>query len=185
MRALTQKDARNEKKKLLPAICFSGKFEKRSDTACIEHSGVICLDFDGFDSDKELEDFKFDLMLDKFTLSVFLSPSGDGLKVLIKIPNDIENHKFYFKGLEKYYNRKEFDTTSQNLSRVCYESYDPDLYFNTSSELFTDMVRPTVAHPRAVQTTTIRLNDYNEIARRLLTWWGKSYGKNKCNSYDR
>jgi len=100
VRALTQKDARNEKKKLLPAICFSGKFEKRADTACIEHSGIICLDFDGFDSDQELEDFKFDLMLDKFTLSVFLSPSGDGLKVLVKIPNDIKNHKFYFKGLE-------------------------------------------------------------------------------------
>ena len=106
VRALTQKDARNEKKKLLPAICFSGKFEKRADTACIEHSGIICLDFDGFDSDQELEDFKFDLMLDKFTLSVFLSPSGDGLKVLVRIPKDIENHKLYFKGLEKYYNRK-------------------------------------------------------------------------------
>jgi hypothetical protein len=175
VRALTQKDARNEKKKLLPAICFSGKFEKRADTACIVHSGVICLDFDGFDSDQELEDFKFDLMLDKFTLSVFLSPSGDGLKVLVRIPNDIENHKLYFKGLERYYNRKEFDTTSQNLSRVCYESYDPELYYNADAELFTDMVKPIVQQ-RVAQTTTIRLNDYSEIARRLLTWWSRSYG---------
>lgn len=176
VRALTQKDARNEKKKLLPAICFSGKFEKRADTACIEHSGIICLDFDGFDSQQELEDFKFDLMLDRFTLSTFLSPSGDGLKVLVRIPKDIDNHKFYFKGLEKYYNRKEFDTTSQNLSRVCYESYDPELYYNPTSELFTDMVMPAITQQRVTQTTTIKLNDYNEIARRLLTWWSKNYG---------
>ena len=175
VRALTQKDARNEKKKLLPAICFSGKFEKRADTACIVHSGVICLDFDGFDSDQELEDFKFDLMLDKFTLSVFLSPSGDGLKVLVRIPNDIENHKLYFKGLEKYYNRKEFDTTSQNLSRVCYESYDPELYYNADAELFTDMIKPIVQQ-RVAQTTTIRVDDTNEIIRRLSIWWGKNYG---------
>ena len=42
------KDSRNKLKKKLPAICFSGTFSKRLDSAIIEHSGIICLDFDGF-----------------------------------------------------------------------------------------------------------------------------------------
>ena len=41
------KTARNELKKELPAICFSGTFSKRADDALKEHSGYICLDFDG------------------------------------------------------------------------------------------------------------------------------------------
>ena len=42
------KEQRNELKKRLPAICFSGKFTKRADNAIQEHSGLICLDFDDF-----------------------------------------------------------------------------------------------------------------------------------------
>ena len=44
----TKKDLRNEMKKRLPAICFSGEFSKRADNCIVEHSGIICIDFDGF-----------------------------------------------------------------------------------------------------------------------------------------
>ena len=45
---------RNELKKNLPAICFSGKFNKRSDSSILEHSGLICLDYDGYAKQKDL-----------------------------------------------------------------------------------------------------------------------------------
>ena len=48
------KSERNEIKKLLPAICFSGTFKKRLDSALEQHSGLICLDFDGYAKQKEL-----------------------------------------------------------------------------------------------------------------------------------
>ncbi len=50
LRIRNEKDKtdRNELKKQLPAICFSGTFNKRSDASLIEHSGLICLDFDGY-----------------------------------------------------------------------------------------------------------------------------------------
>ena len=41
------KSERNELKKQLPAICFSGQFTKRADNSLSQHSGLICLDFDG------------------------------------------------------------------------------------------------------------------------------------------
>ena len=54
---------------------------------------------------------------------MFISPSGIGIKLLVKIPKDIDNHKKYFDALEKYYNNTHFDTTSKNISRICFESY--------------------------------------------------------------
>ena len=38
----------NELKQQLPAICFSGRFTKRNDQSLVEHSGLICLDFDAY-----------------------------------------------------------------------------------------------------------------------------------------
>ena len=130
------KNERNELKKKLPSICFSGRFSKRSDNSLLEHSGYICLDFDGFIKKKDLIEFKEKLTKDKYTLCVFISPSGNGLKLLVKIPNDAENHVKYFKSLEKYYDTNYFDTTCKNLSRVCYESYDPLLHYNKNSMLW-------------------------------------------------
>ena len=48
------KTERNEIKKSLPAICFSGLFNKRADSSITEHSGLICLDFDGYVKQKDL-----------------------------------------------------------------------------------------------------------------------------------
>ena len=56
IRSERDKEKRNELKKLLPAICFSGKFTKRNDSSLTQHSGLICLDFDGYKSNKELLD---------------------------------------------------------------------------------------------------------------------------------
>jgi hypothetical protein len=62
---------------------------------------------------------------DKYTFASFISPSGNGFKVLVKIPAEIENHKLYFDSISEYYNNPHFDITSKNISRICFESYDP------------------------------------------------------------
>ena len=54
IRSEKNKDVRQELKKSLPAICFSGTFNKRSDDSIIEHSGFICLDFDGYKTKKDM-----------------------------------------------------------------------------------------------------------------------------------
>ena len=69
------KTQRNELKKQLPAVCFSGQFRKRADDAIIEHSGLICLDFDGYKTRKEMLEHKTAMVADKFVMSVFISPS--------------------------------------------------------------------------------------------------------------
>lgn len=168
------KKERNIKKKELPSICFSGKFTERSDNACIEHSGLICIDFDGFKTKEDLYEFRNSIESDEYTYACFLSPSGDGIKVLIRIPKDASNHKKYFNALKEYYNRPEFDQTCKNISRVCYESYDPDVYINELSDTWDQMKSDYV--PPKKNTVVVAIEDEDRIIKNLRTWWEKDYG---------
>jgi len=168
---------RNILKKKLPAICFSGEFPKRADNAIIEHSGIICLDFDGFKTASRRKAIREGMEADNYVLSVFTSPSGDGLKVLVKIPRDIENHTRYFNALQEYWNFEEFDTSCKNISRVCYESYDPSIYINYDSEVWDTAAEERFEEvDRSESSATIAVTEEGEIIRRLIIWWDREYG---------
>jgi len=183
-----RKPERQELKKQLPAICFSGTFNKRTDASLIQHSGLICLDFDGYTKQKELLQDKENLSKNKYVFSVFISPSGNGLKVLVKIPADAENHTSFFNSLEKYFNSAYFDKTSKNLSRVCYESYDPLIYVNENSSIWDVIEEPEYTEiNRAKDKATIPITDENKIVEILVKWWEKKYpmseGQRNQNTY--
>ena len=171
------KEIRNQLKQSLPAICFSGKFTKRNDSSITKHSGLMCLDFDNFPSEKEMLEEKESLTKDRYTYSVFVSPSGLGLKVLVKIPAEEENHKNFFMSLEKHYNNEYFDKTCKNISRVCYESYDPLIFVNEQSSIFntiTEHEYQEVVRHKGIQT--IPITDENKIVEILTKWWERKYG---------
>ena len=176
IRAEKNKSERNEIKKNLPAVCFSGTFNKRNDSSIIEHSGLICLDFDGYEKQKDLLQDKESISKDKYTYSVFISPSGNGLKVLVKIPQDVDNHVNYFNSLENHYNSDYFDKTCKNISRVCYESYDPLIFINENSSIWDTIeeveYKEYVAHRDA---PTIPITDENKVVDILVKWWTKKY----------
>ena len=168
---------RNTLKQSLPAICFSGKFSKRSDNHITEHSGFICLDFDGYKTKKDLLEEKERLSKDKYIYSVFISPSGKGLKALVKIPTDKDNHKNYFNSLETYFDSEYFDTTSKNISRVCYESYDPLIHINELSNTWDTLSeKDYVEVVKHRDIPTIPITDENKIIDILVKWWEKKYG---------
>ena len=182
------KSERNEIKQLLPAICFSGTFTKRTDSSLVEHSGLICLDFDGYQKQKELLQDKETLSKNKYVYAVFISPSGNGLKVLVKIPADQDNHTNYFKSLEKYFNSPYFDKTSKNISRVCYESYDPLIHINANSSIWDTIEEPEyIEVSRGRDKPTIPITDENKIVDILVKWWAKKYpmteGQRNHNTY--
>jgi hypothetical protein len=170
------KPIRNELKKKLPAVCFSGIFTKRADSSITSHSGLICLDFDGYPKKKEMLDEKEMLSKSKYVYSVFISPSGNGLKVLVKIPQDVDNHINYFNSLEKQFESPYFDKTCKNVSRVCYESYDPMIYVNTESLLWNTMAEVEYKEVVAIRDVpTIPITDENKIVEILVKWWVKKY----------
>ena len=170
------KSKRNDLKKNLPAICFSGQFNKRSDSAIVEHSGLICLDFDGYPKKKDLLEDKERFQKNKFIYSVFVSPSGNGLKVLIKIPADQDNHTKYFNSLKKEFDSAYFDTTSKNLSRVCYESYDRLLHINPNSSVWEKIEEEQHEEKSIVKDVPVlKIKDDNKIIEILTKWWQRDF----------
>jgi len=176
IRGEKNKNIRNELKKELPAVCFSGQFNKRADTSVVEHSGLICLDFDGYDKQKDLLEDKENFQKNKFVFSVFVSPSGNGLKVLVKIPSEPENHTKYFNALKKEFDSQYFDSTSKNISRVCYESYDPLLYLNETSSVWETIEEETYEEKSTFKDVPVlKITDENKIVDILIKWWQLKY----------
>ncbi len=176
IRNTDNKEARNELKKMLPAICFSGKFNKRSDSALQDHSGMICLDFDGYENQKTLLSHKEKLTKDKYIYSCFISPSGNGIKALVRIPPVADNHTNYFNSLGAYFDSTYFDKVCKNVSRVCYESYDPLIYINKNAKVWDTISEPeykeVVTHR---DPPTIPISNENKIVEILVKWWEKKY----------
>lgn len=124
---------------------FSGIFSVRTDKAIIQHSGLLCLDFDHLnDVEAVFEALKEDTYFE--TLLLFRSPSGDGLKWVISFHDsyfrygkDGESYGDYqvrfFAGLYNYiFNHYdvEVDRSCRNLSRACFLPHDPAAYLNPS-----------------------------------------------------
>jgi hypothetical protein len=126
------RDGDKSSKKKLPVVCFSGEFSSRKDEALFEHSGIIVLDFDHVD----VTETKKALGTDDYVFSCWTSPSGDGVKALVRITNP-ERHRDHFRAISNYFERKyalEVDPSGINESRACFESYDPDIIIKDSDK---------------------------------------------------
>lgn len=124
---------------LLSVFCVSGIFSQRKDAGLTLMSGVICIDLDDV---KDVKAEKKRLRGYPYVLSVFRSPSGNGLKVIVLHDltdllrhKDLYNHLATEMGLTGRTDLK-FDTSCSNVSRACFISYDPDLYLNKKASSF-------------------------------------------------
>lgn len=159
IRNCLDKEKANTLKSNLPSVCFSGKFEKdRKDDCLIEHSGFIVLDFDNV---YELREKQSEIITSPFVYACWISPSGKGLKALVKIANG-KKHRQHFQSLQEVF--PEIDRSGINPSRVCYESYDPDIYINRNAEIFKKV--------KSIEKTVIveRTENYDLIFKNLLKW---------------
>lgn len=118
----------SELKLSLPAVMFSGTFSKRSSKDLIEHSGMICMDFDGVEHPENKVD---DLRFDPHVISAFVSPSCNGLKVLVAVSADGESHRDAFDSAKRYLATYDLiaDESGKDVSRLCFLSYDPEIHY--------------------------------------------------------
>lgn len=162
-------------KSMLPGVCFNGKFKHRSVSGLEQHSGFIILDFDKLESVEEAINLRYSIASDEYIYSAFLSPSGKGVKALVKVPPKEKNHKGYFMALKKHFNHPNWDDSGSDVSRFCFESYDPDIYINPDSSVWIDLDEPEIEDV-GVSEPIIRLTSDNQIIENLITWWTKKYG---------
>lgn len=176
IRKMKDCEAKKQLKNSLIAILFNGTFSQRNDNSLIEHSGLCILDFDNYESEEAKQQEREKLMQCEFVFAVFESPSGNGLKALIKIPKcDKETHKRYFKSFGEYINSDYFDFKNSNVSRVCFESYDPNIYINGNCSIW-DKLNEDEGFSVFERQPLLALEDEDEIIRRLLKWWDSKFG---------
>lgn len=186
VRSSLTKDEKDKAKSKLGAVTFCGTFNRRAKDQLKDASGLSIIDLDGFKSYDEVLAIREKLQNDKFVFACWLSPSGLGLKFLVKIPTVESNDEYnsFYKCIVKYYDWLDIDTSGQDISRLCFESYDADLFVNENSELFVDFISNEVANIDLGVITNIPLTDQDQIANRLMTWFKKHYtGQNRNNSF--
>jgi len=113
-------------------ITFSGEFERRNDTNLIKHSSLLTIDFDHLTNVNEV---KKKLLEDEYfeTELLFISPSGNGLKWIIKIDLSKITHQEFFKAVANYLQhtyKLEVDQSGKDISRACFLSHDPDAFLH-------------------------------------------------------
>lgn len=148
---LKLKEANKEEAKAIkskmPSVAFSGTFKQgRLDTDIINHSGLICLDFDDV---VDIDALWAELIEFPYTVLIFISPSGTGVKAIIHIAAKKELHRSYFAALKKIFPTA--DPSGSNESRLCFLSYDKNLYYNPKApqmpEPLVEMTPPPVIAP--------------------------------------
>lgn len=158
IRETIDKEKANSMKMYLPSVCFSGKFKERKDDCLVEHSGFIVLDFDEV---PELRNRQSEIISNDFVYACWLSPRANGLKALVRIA-DGKKHREHFMALQDVF--PEIDRSGINPSRVCFESYDPDIYIYPDAKVFT-----TVKKVEKIAITESVSDDY-KIFRNLVSW---------------
>jgi hypothetical protein len=151
------KDAKKE----LPIVLWSGEFKERKDSSIDSHSGLIVLDFDHID----VEGSKAVLATDDYVYACWTSPSGEGLKALVRISNP-ESHRDHFRALQSYFDKQyglEVDSSGINESRACFESYDPEIVINEGSRIFGQFLSERSLSQKA-NSQEGEYTDYNKLA---------------------
>ena len=132
-------EAYNKAKKSLPAFTPSGKFVGgRKLEFLADYSSCIILDIDKL-SVVDLQNAKHLANQSEFTFASFISPSGNGLKILVNINSDKANHKEAFLLVQAHYEsilKLEIDKSGKDVTRLCFYSFDENLYLNENSKTF-------------------------------------------------
>ena len=175
------KDKRDALKRQLPAVLFAGVFKQRNKQGLKTHSGLMITDFDGIpeqDLEKEFDKFKNN----PHVVVIFRSPSGKGFKAVVRIPPcSITDHERYFKAFQKDFGNEYWDEKNKDVSRICFESYDENVYFNPDAELYNpELIDEGFYVHEYISYTPI--DNESEIIDRIMKWnWSTSFTEGERN----
>ena len=117
-----------------------------------------------------------------------MSPSGNGIKALIKVPLVVhkEKYKEYYLGLLQHFNHLNPDSSTKDMNRLCFESYDPELYLNESSDVF--KIRVLSKHyPKVIPKQHYQNENETLKISWIYCWWKNKYsfheGSRNTNLY--
>ena len=185
-----------ELKRKLPAVMWAGVFRQRKAGAIEAHSGLVVVDWDHVGAG--LAKAKEKLSSNPHVFACYVSPSGNGLKAIFRVPPDAERHAAAWATAAK---RGELVTGikpdhGNDVARLCFVSFDPEAYHNPKAELLEIEAEDTpltvrVAQPALSQEMTDReLIDKASTATNGATfaalfqgnWQGKYKSQNEADA---
>ena len=102
------------------------------------YNQLIVLDIDKVEKNK-LAEIKQKAIELSTTFMAFISPSNNGLKLFIKVSTNQDEHKNTYNIVKEFYEKEleiEIDKSGKDVTRLCFYSYDPEIYFNPNAEVF-------------------------------------------------
>ena len=119
----------------LPVFTPTGIFNYRSLAGLEEYNGLMCLDIDHVEDPNSLKEQCKNL---NYVYAAFITPSGKGLKVMIKSPATAETYReIEAKVAEAFLldTGAIRDNHCKDVARIQFVSYDPELYINENSTI--------------------------------------------------
>ena len=113
----------------------------------------MMLDIDDLENEFEVLEIKNVAKQCPYTWMTFVSPSGIGLKIWVKVANtDFEHSTAYQKLLVLYENflRVPVDKSTTDLARACFISYDSNFHLNEKSDIFDFKTAKLLNSPRQI-----------------------------------
>ena len=157
-------EAYEKAKKSLPAFTPSGKFVGGRKMEFLEaYSNFIILDIDKL-SQTDLQNAKQKANQSEYTYASFISPSGNGLKILVKVNTTKEDHKETFLAIQKHYEtllNHEIDKSGKDITRLCFYSFDDKLYHNEAAKTFVTKEQNEMLSSRAESRGEMSLSATN------------------------
>ena len=126
-------------KKELPAFTPSATFKNGRKMEFLEnYNGLAHLDLDDIPQE-EVNEIRSLVDACEYTFASFISPSGMGIKVFVRINSKLEQHAQMIIQLMQFYKELtgyELDPKCKDVTRLCFMSWDENIYLNQESELF-------------------------------------------------
>lgn len=165
----------------LPYTTWAGVFSRRSNDGLVHHSGQVGIDLDGLGEAGAVLVIQ-SAVADRFCLAAFRSVSGEGVRLIFRIPpcspaNHVVAFEQVFSHVRAHY-RHAADPSGKDIARASYVSFDRGLWFNQSAETL----------PIVLPVPTQRVSPLNRCvgfsplyAGQLAEVWPEWYGRNSVN----
>lgn len=141
-------------KEKLPAAMPSGHFSSRrkpTTQRLLSHSGLLCADLDDLGS--RLAQVGATLATSPHLWAKFVSPTGNGLKCIFRVPADVGKHAASFRAVGQHVldlTGEKIDPACSDPARLCFVSFDPDASLNPKAVELTLLPIPLRLHSASV-----------------------------------
>lgn len=170
-------EAKKLKQTTLDHVTFSCICTYRNKGSIKEHSSFVHADIDHVNDIQSLKQKILSNDMGFLPVLLFVSPSGNGLKIVYKVAMEQADHIDYFFALESFIFQKtgvKIDQSCKDVTRACFLCHDPEAYYNEKPDVLDNsFIERYPKLKKEVKPITKNINDVSVIMDNCKTWLNK------------